>query len=236
MSANTQCHRLRVILLCEYYIITSYKSDVTSQSSSHVTRSSKTLIFFITRQRFAVAQLARSLSFARIPSPSLFLIIVTHLSLLISFTFSCIIVSLEHATSEINFIGHEGIQGRIGNRVVEESASAKCQTAAGMDGSSRRAAAQPNSWFRVRDATSRSLFRDFNDLRQVHSTSHKPSYRRNDEKSREILTHIRTAVVAVLFMLSNVRHIALRVTSHPRLRATVTFRCFLDEFENLLVG
>lgn len=51
-----------------------------------------------------------------------------------------------------------------------------------------------------------------------------PRTRRNDEKSREILTHIRTAVVTVLFMLSNVRHIALRVTSHPRLRATVTSR------------
>lgn len=63
-----------------------------------------------------------------------------------------------------------------------------------------------------------------------------PRTRRNDEKSREILTHIRTAVVAVLFMLSDVRHIALRVTSHPRLRATVTSRCFLDAFENLLVG
>lgn len=124
-----------------------------------------TNVFNYTRQTFAVVQSTRSLSFARILSSSLLLIIVAHLYLLISFyvfTYSTI-VSIEPCNIGNKFYrargspaaSRESSRGGIG--VDKVSNSREAWTA--------RHVARPftEQLARVRNATNSSFFRDFND-------------------------------------------------------------------------
>lgn len=126
-------------------------------------------------------------------------------------------------------------QGGLGEDSKFRDSQAKCQAAkryryGASRGRSRTAGPRPR--------TSRRESRRRRDFGENASSNRRRALTRrrppvpdeNDDKSDEILTHIRAAVVAVLFTLSSVRHIAPRVTSLPLLRATVAVRSFAANF------